>query len=431
MQIVEAGIPFSFSYAAFDQTTGLFVQASIYDITSGSAVFVTKVNMAHVSSGMYSGNYTGSSGKTYLVIAIVYTDSGYTTVDTTRAIASDCYQDSSGSCSKAFYDYAAFDQVTNLFVAGSVYNVSSGSPVFVSTTAMTHVILGVYFGSFSMSASGTYEVIEAVYTDSGFTTLDTTRAPGSDAFQAFSIGGNSADPGIANVKLGTAYNINGTDLVGTYNPFSVTVIPGLDAPDAALDGLVAYLTAGIPALTVLTEWPYANQKLTYPSVTVTQGKQKRMPEMPYEVSRTTPNGSNQTTVNEVVANYDMVFQLDLWARNKKERRVYLDAILALFNAQEVDSSGLNKPDGISLQLSGYFDEWARYEIDTHECLDDEQAAQRQERRERIAVIVNIREIRQRTYYAMITTQIKSQTLYTSDALTDDASNTESYTVPAS
>jgi hypothetical protein len=195
------------------------------------------------------------------------------------------------------------------------------------------------------------------------------------------------------------------------------------AVDAAVDGLATFL-ATITGLTVSTEWPAANEKLVFPSVTVTAGKAKRTPIMPETFSVSAPDTNNQVIETVVIGHYDLPIQLDLWCRTKAERRQFLNAILDKFNAQSLDSSGLEKPCGLSLQLTNYYGIYARYEIDTHEFRDEEIAAQRQERRATIQLLVNTREISTRTLYAIKSTTLYSEVDHNQDALTDDTANTE-------
>lgn len=238
----------------------------------------------------------------------------------------------------------------------------------------------------------------------------------------------STDPGVGNVLLGTAYEINdvpkvGTlisadqanvgdvrkgvkynaeTLTGTYDIFSAATTANLGAAASALEGLTTWLRTNIPGLTVLSEWPYANQKLTYPSITVTDGQAKRMPLMPETIHVTDPDVDNKVVATEIVAEYDDIWQIDLWARNKLERDELVKQIIDAFNSMEVDNTGNNNPDGISLTLANYFNVIARYEIQDHQSVDDEAGAQRQERREKFRILVNFREVKLRTYYAMRT-----------------------------
>lgn len=175
-----------------------------------------------------------------------------------------------------------------------------------------------------------------------------------------------------------------------------------DVPSIAVDGLAAWLRTNIPGLTVLDEWPYGNQQLTYPSMTLFTGEAARMPLMPEIVAVTAPDVNNKVTATEVVAEYDFEIQLDLWARNKLERKQFVAKLLTAFAGQSMDLTGKNNPDGLTLVLSNYYNMPVRFEIKSHKHKDDEQAAERQERREMISVLVNLREIRQRTYYAMRT-----------------------------
>jgi hypothetical protein len=202
-------------------------------------------------------------------------------------------------------------------------------------------------------------------------------------------------------------------------------MPSLGAVDAAVDGLNTFLAAQIPALTVLTEWPAANKKLNYPSVTLTVGLDKRTPIQPETYSVGAPNGSGQVVEALVVADYEIQIQLDLWTRNVAERRQYLNAIIALFNAALIADTG---PAGLSLELTNYFNIFARYTIDTHEFRDDELAVERQERRARISLLVNTREIVNRTMYAINTIVVDVGVTTSPEEMTDDTANTESHTI---
>jgi hypothetical protein len=240
-------------------------------------------------------------------------------------------------------------------------------------------------------------------------------------WEIFSSAGSSSDPGEQFVVDGTKYQINGVPKEGAYSLNSVLTPNADGAVDAAIDGLVAYLK-GISGLTVLTEWPAANKKLAYPSCTITTGMPKRMPIQQEQLAVTMPDGNNQVVQTLAVAEYDIPMQIDLWCRTSAERRQFLNTILQAFNAAEDTGDA---PSGLSLQLTDYFNIFARYEIDTHEFRDDEMAAETQERRCRIALLVNTREIIQRTKYAIVNTTVYQETDSLGGELTDDTSGSES------
>lgn len=202
-----------------------------------------------------------------------------------------------------------------------------------------------------------------------------------------------------------------------------------DVPSIAVDGLAAWLRANITGLTVLDEWPYGNQQLTYPSVTLFAGEATRMPVMPEIIATTTPDVNNKIVATEVVADYDFEIQLDLWAKDKLERKQTLAKLLTAFASQSMDQTGKNNPDGLTLILANYFNTPVRFEIKSHKHKDDEQAAERQERRELVRVLVNLREIRQRSYYAMrtIETHVGAQSNSQGSTATDN-SGTDTRTV---
>lgn len=174
------------------------------------------------------------------------------------------------------------------------------------------------------------------------------------------------------------------------------------AVQASVDALQAYLIASVPGLAVLNEWPAANQKLSYPSVTVTAGQVKTMNRAPEQIATTTPDPRTfQVVATEVIGEHDFKLQLDLWTANKVDRNKYLGLLFNAINAAAVDASGKNKPLGLSLQLPDYFNDWVRFDIDGHVLMDDVAAAERQERRAKVDVLVNCRAIQLRTYYAMV------------------------------
>jgi len=85
------------------------------------------------------------------------------------------------------FEYAAFDLSPSLFVAMSIYDVTSGSPIFLTTTAMNHVVNGIYFGTFTPLADKAYLISKAVYTDGSFTTPNTSYPPQGESIFASSI----------------------------------------------------------------------------------------------------------------------------------------------------------------------------------------------------------------------------------------------------
>lgn len=186
MQIISAS-PFSFNYTAYDQSGSLYVAFSIYDVTSGTPSFITKINAQYSAFGAYMAGYTGTIGKTYLVIGLVYTDNTYATVDVTRAPSADVFQFTNVQALYIGVAYAAFDLATGLSMQASVYDMSTGSPVFVQTASMAHVYAGVYFGSFTGTLNKTYQIAGVVYTDGSYSTVNFTYAPSCDEFDCITL----------------------------------------------------------------------------------------------------------------------------------------------------------------------------------------------------------------------------------------------------
>jgi hypothetical protein len=66
-----------------------------------------------------------------------------------------------------------------------IYDVTTGTPSLVSTTAMVHIVNGTYWASFTPSDGRSYIASTAFYTDPGiWNNLDQTYSSGSASFHA-------------------------------------------------------------------------------------------------------------------------------------------------------------------------------------------------------------------------------------------------------
>lgn len=186
MEIV--GSPFSFNYTAYDQADDLFVAFQVYDVTTGTAVFASTVPGNYAGFGAYTADFVGVAGKTYLVIGAVYTSGSFTVVDTNRSPGAECFQMVGESVVSLAFNYVAYDQATNLHVRATVFEITSMTQAPIDTVPMAHVALGVYFGAYLGTVDQNLLIASIVYTDSGFTTVDLNRAPGSDNFACIDLG---------------------------------------------------------------------------------------------------------------------------------------------------------------------------------------------------------------------------------------------------
>lgn len=213
MRLVAANQAFSFNYTDPYQRSGIFVAFRVYDVTSGTAVFLSQVTGVYSAFGSYMASYTPASGKSYLVVGLVYTDGSYATVDVSSPPTADVY---STLTTFLGVSYASYDQSATLAVRGTVYDVSSGSPASPQTVSMSYVEHGVYFGSMTGVTGKTYDALGVVYTDGTFTTPDTTRAPSSDEFDCIILssgGGSFLGPGKLTGQLLTG-SLYGSQLSG-------------------------------------------------------------------------------------------------------------------------------------------------------------------------------------------------------------------------
>lgn len=187
MEIIQGAQVFNFNYAAYDQNNSLFVQFRVYDVSSGTPVFLANVTGQAAGFGVYTGTYSGSFGQSFLVIGAVFTDGSFTALNGLYGPDANCFQIlSAGGVTFLPFNYATYDANPALFIRASVSDLSSGSPVFVQNVVMHHLVLGVYFGSFSGVLSKTYMISSAVYTDGTYSTIDFNRAPAAESFDCIS-----------------------------------------------------------------------------------------------------------------------------------------------------------------------------------------------------------------------------------------------------
>lgn len=177
------------NYATYDQNAGLYIAFSIYDISTGTAVYLTKVPATHLAFGTYTAQYTGEAEKTYLGIGAVYADSGYTILEQYRAPVCDTYQAKNVELTSLSFAYGAYDENNSLFLRANIYDVTTGTPVLVGTTDLENVSIGVYFGSFVGTVGYNYQIAVAVYTDGNYVDVDPNRSPACYSFDCILLSG--------------------------------------------------------------------------------------------------------------------------------------------------------------------------------------------------------------------------------------------------
>lgn len=186
MDIVST--PFSFNYTAYDQNDSLLVSFSVYDLSGSNPALLGTVVGVYAGFGVYTGQFVGVPGKTYLVIGAVYMDNSYTIPDPDRSPGADCFQMVSGSVVLLAFNYAAYDQASDLNIRATVYDNTTGTPVSVGTVEMPFVAIGVYAAKFTGQLGKNYIIASVVYTDNTFATVDPNRAPGCDNFDCITLG---------------------------------------------------------------------------------------------------------------------------------------------------------------------------------------------------------------------------------------------------
>jgi hypothetical protein len=188
MIVIQADQNFSFNYTTYDQNDSLFVGFNVYDVTTGTPVFLQLIEATYAGFGSYVGSYLSEPGKTYVVIGVVYTNGSFNVVDTTRSPSSDVYQVFSGAILDLGFVYSTYDFSSSLSVQATVYNTTNGTPVLESTVVMDYINFGVYYGSYAGEALQSFQVIGVVYTNNTYATPNLNYAPSSDSFECVQAG---------------------------------------------------------------------------------------------------------------------------------------------------------------------------------------------------------------------------------------------------
>lgn len=177
MQLVQPSQDFNVSYAAFDQSDNLEVGFRVYNITTGTPVFVETLAGTSVGFGVYTANYQGNAGQIFLIVGAVYTDGTYTMLVSLYGPDSECYQIIGTSVIVMAFNYTAYDADDALFIRAAVYDTSTGTPVFLQNINLVLAAIGAYIGVFTGTLGKTYVAAIAVYTDGTYSTVNTARAP--------------------------------------------------------------------------------------------------------------------------------------------------------------------------------------------------------------------------------------------------------------
>lgn len=177
------------NYVAYDQNASLNVAFKIYDISTGTAVFITTIAANYMAFGAYSAQYVGASAKTYLAIGCAFTDETFTALEPFRPPTCDTYQAINGGVTYCAFAYGTYDENDSLFLRADVFNTTTGTPILSTTINLVDVFAGCYFGVFTGSYNNNYEIDIAVYTDNTYLVVDTNRAASCQSFNCFFISG--------------------------------------------------------------------------------------------------------------------------------------------------------------------------------------------------------------------------------------------------
>jgi len=157
--------------------------------------------------------------------------------------------------------------------------------------------------------------------------------------------------------------------------------------DATILALRAHIAKCVPALgEILSEFPAGNNELIFPALSITHADPELTNEMPYELCVCPPSGALVAgKIAWVVGQWDVKFQLDLWARSVFERD---ELALKLFKALNPRVN----PMGLFLPMENYYNLQANLTTDGFAHMDEELGAQKGEWRTKFSVLVTVKQV---------------------------------------
>lgn len=189
----------------------------------------------------------------------------------------------------------------------------------------------------------------------------------------------------------------------------------MKAPEAVIKIIVSHLKSKMTSVKAFSEdWPNPSQNLLLPSVTILTGEPQFTQMENYVISKGTVKDAKTGKYPVVVCKgqYEMRLKAHLWADSKPARQKLYEEF---FNAMNPDF----RVSGLRLQMAEYFNEWATFDIEKHTFLDNEESAQRSERRVVVDILVNVRAVVEQADYLI--EQIEN-TIETPDSIADTTVN---------
>lgn len=187
--MLNPGYPIYISHQLFNGATDKYVKAHVYDAT-GTEVSGSPVTLSHVARGLYvdNGTLSAPAALPIRVQCLVYSDSGYLTLDSICGIGLD-YQGGletendlavgSAVCISA----QMVDGASDVYVRAHAYD-ATGAELADSPVDLTHLSNGLYVnnGTLTMPDTPVLRVQTKVYTDPDYEVASTDCGDGLDLF---------------------------------------------------------------------------------------------------------------------------------------------------------------------------------------------------------------------------------------------------------
>jgi hypothetical protein len=186
--------------------------------------------------------------------------------------------------------------------------------------------------------------------------------------------------------------------------------------------LKKHLKTAMPELKeVYDDFPLATETLQYPSMSVFTGQPRFMNGLPYAHTRTRVDAEDDenpaVNVVNIIGQYEFRLQLDLWCKTKFERH---DLYEKLFRALNPDTA----TSGLSLQLTEYYDLWARFLVNDFQLMAGEAETQRNEFRVKVGVVADVKAVTESVESAILEIENNMETPSASEEIEEDEESEE-------
>lgn len=172
--------------------------------------------------------------------------------------------------------------------------------------------------------------------------------------------------------------------------------------------LKKYLRDKLTGIDVKSGWPLANDVIKFPSISLMLNGNGELTKYPvtYRDHIAIIDDDVNVTARFITGQYEMTISGDIWASSQSELgntfRLLKDAI----NYSSLNN--IDNPEGLIVELEGYYNTLARYDIVGYNYVNGEAEAQRQEYRMKVRISCHFDEVFERIVPLIKVTEVQQE-----------------------